>query len=1029
MKRWIALLLILALLAPNALALASERTMTGRLVKYAFTSDDNIYREYTLDADSVAIEMQPYEYLLYTPIHWIDSNYLSYVIESVESSDSTVVAVSTHRPGRSRPITQNEVGVIGDYENIGVGMFALKPGKVTVTVKYATYLSRQGLNYNDKRGTPHQTKVFEVTVGSPLKLEAKVVSGSGEVARHLKISMEKMYDAMDYDVMKLSQIGDASLLLADNAGTVINDGLRNWSLNKAGEELNKIANKSNYGIVNKVQDALDASKSFLNGLSNFTALVGSALSLADEVEKQGKWQLLGMPMTAPRPLKLEITLTNTGDAPVNYNTVWVACSDDISVYHSIVRAFGRNCAAAEPGTLAAGESITFTRPVSPALSYGDVTDPYPGRHAYDAWINVGCEYTIEGIESYIEDRVELSAFSYITEEDVAKLREDVAKNPEYYLKYFGYRSMEQMLRVKCPVEVVILDEAGNELTVLRNGEENLYWQDDMAAFAQGDEKYVLLPAQRLADRKVRIRALEDGTMNVSALEYSQTTNFKGYEEVPIKAGDEFEIRLAQSRAGELFKVEADGALSPVEHTAVFDAQWLNEALQGTDVSPWAYDAAVNMLQKIPMPQTIDHFSQAMTRSQWAQLLVNYYEHESKMTPDSLTASFAEQFTEGESQAIAAADSLGLMPGIADPYAQNSAAQPVNVGEAIGSLIVLLDENGALTLAQLEQIQGISPETLLSLLRDWGFMRSEGLVDLKAEDALTVEAALAMLWEAELVQGLKALGQILQKSAYQQSNNALREAVYSGKEGDPLIGILANSDHGLSLNSVLMYTESVDVQEVLEQDVEGRANGIVAQLQTMNKKWSKYTKEKMPADLKALKQKKGLKPLKVYPDSASMTLNEDGSILLSGLVWFDDNGRMFEDAAYVYTGLIFKDQETGKTAIQEALLADQTFVTTYMELYRLDLQWFANKALNVEYPELSKDMKGDEVKALQEKLKALGYYSGKADGKYSKKVVTAVKKFQKACGLKETGVADSLTQQKIYTWDDVNVMLLDWLNSK
>ncbi|MBQ2701239.1 MAG: peptidoglycan-binding protein [Clostridia bacterium] len=474
--------------------------------------------------------------------------------------------------------------------------------------------------------------------------------------------------------------------------------------------------------------------------------------------------------------------------------------------------------------------------------------------------------------------------------------------------------------------------------------------------------------------------------------------------------------------------DENGEMAPIEPTAVFNDETFAQLLAQTDVSPWAFEAA-KQVQHIPLPESVESFQQQVTREEFASILIGYYEWLNDYLFGTLADGFSGDLMVGESSIIAAADALGLVPGIADPYAQNSAAQPVNVGEAIGSLIVLLDENGALSLAQLQQIQGISPETLLSFLRDWGFMRSEGLVDLKAEDALTVEAALAMLWEAELVQGLKALGQILQQSAYQQSNNALQEAVYSGKEGDPLIGILTNSDHGLSLNSVLMYTQFVDVDKVFEQGVEGRANGIVAQLQAMNKKWSKYTKEKMPADLKGLKQKKGLKPLKAYPNSVQTVLQEDGSILLSGLVWFDDNGRMFEDAVYVYTGLIFKDQDTGKTAMQEALLADQTFASTYMELYRSDLQWFAQEALSVEYPELSKDMKGDEVKALQEKLKALGYYSGKADGKYSKKVVTAVKKFQKACGLEETGVADSLTQQKIYTWDDVNVMLLDWLDSK
>ena len=146
-----------------------------------------------------------------------------------------------------------------------------------------------------------------------------------------------------------------------------------------------------------------------------------------------------------------------------------------------------------------------------------------------------------------------------------------------------------------------------------------------------------------------------------------------------------------------------------------------------------------------------------------------------------------------------------------------------------------------------------------------------------------------------------------------------EAVHTGKAGEPIIGLLKDSDHGLSLNSVLMYTAAADVETVAKESVENRANGIVAQLQTMSKKWSKYTKGKLPANLKALKQKKGLKPLKVYSGSTSATLKEDGSILFSGMVWFDEKGRMFENAAYVYNTLT--GAQTHKIPLHEAALHD------------------------------------------------------------------------------------------------------------
>lgn len=56
--------------------------------------------------------------------------------------------------------------------------------------------------------------------------------------------------------------------------------------------------------------------------------------------------------------------------------------------------------------------------------------------------------------------------------------------------------------------------------------------------------------------------------------------------------------------------------------------------------------------------------------------------------------------------------------------------------------------------------------------------------------------------------------------------------------------------------------------------------------------------------------------------------------------------------------------------------------------------------------------GSKVKEMQKKLKKLGYYSGNADGDFGSGTEAAVKKFQKAKGLKADGVAGSQTLQAI-----------------
>ena len=66
-----------------------------------------------------------------------------------------------------------------------------------------------------------------------------------------------------------------------------------------------------------------------------------------------------------------------------------------------------------------------------------------------------------------------------------------------------------------------------------------------------------------------------------------------------------------------------------------------------------------------------------------------------------------------------------------------------------------------------------------------------------------------------------------------------------------------------------------------------------------------------------------------------------------------------------------------------------------------------------YETLKKGDQGTSVKTLQEKLKALGYLTGAADGKYGAGTETAVKSFQKAAGLTETGTADPETLSAVY----------------
>ena len=63
--------------------------------------------------------------------------------------------------------------------------------------------------------------------------------------------------------------------------------------------------------------------------------------------------------------------------------------------------------------------------------------------------------------------------------------------------------------------------------------------------------------------------------------------------------------------------------------------------------------------------------------------------------------------------------------------------------------------------------------------------------------------------------------------------------------------------------------------------------------------------------------------------------------------------------------------------------------------------------------MKKGSRGSDVKTLQTALKDKGFYSGKIDGIYGKKTVSAVKAFQRKNGLKADGVAGPKTLGKLY----------------
>ena len=71
-----------------------------------------------------------------------------------------------------------------------------------------------------------------------------------------------------------------------------------------------------------------------------------------------------------------------------------------------------------------------------------------------------------------------------------------------------------------------------------------------------------------------------------------------------------------------------------------------------------------------------------------------------------------------------------------------------------------------------------------------------------------------------------------------------------------------------------------------------------------------------------------------------------------------------------------------------------------------------------YTTLYLNDKGNAVRALQNRLKELGYLTGNVDGTYGTKTKTAVEDFQRANGLKVDGIAGRATQQVLFESENV-----------
>lgn len=109
--------------------------------------------------------------------------------------------------------------------------------------------------------------------------------------------------------------------------------------------------------------------------------------------------------------------------------------------------------------------------------------------------------------------------------------------------------------------------------------------------------------------------------------------------------------------------------------------------------------------------------------------------------------------------------------------------------------------------------------------------------------------------------------------------------------------------------------------------------------------------------------------------------------------------------------------------------DEQIAALEAKIEELEAALNSNDSEPETYPTLEKGSKGNDVVALQTRLKELGYLDGAADGAYGNGTASAVNAFQAAAGLTETGIADAATQEALFADDAPKSLVYNTLDYK
>lgn len=1036
MKQVFAGILILLLFSQSTLCVyASNRNISPKLYNYSYLSDTLMYVEFKTNQSSWNLSLTEGDYAIISPIHGVDTNYLSYDLQDAESSDSSVVSVSYQKKEDGK---------------LGLKLHACKEGSAEVSVTFNTYTTRMGLNYQDMRGNSTFTKTIYVEVerkGS-VDVELNVSGGKYASVKGVTLSMVTMKDtlssAQKQEIQKY--VGEAT---ADYAWEVSGMGALSSAVTDATGIDAKLWATDQEAAVDKVYEVNgkkvlegigEVTKDYTSAAGNavisgtakagnaVTGLIGKIFGLLDDTLTTAerinrayvyaKYASMKVPVFAPQNLTLTVSVTNNTPHTIENVTVDLEKDSHLSS-SSITGPWGGSQCILSGVSIEPGETEIVDLQIYPQFVYGTLSTAGEKVKAYTASVEANVSYTQDSKKKSVSEKIDLDAYTTITQEKLSAYRKTLiqeykAENVDAftsalmggafngYKRWYGYSCFSQVFIFACPVETVIRNQNGEELTVLSE-DGDAYTGEEITAFVVDDVKYVIVEEGAEDNYQISARATDEGDMDVLTYQYDDETgvSVKAYDSIPLETGASFEVQTSANAAADLGSTDDSGNITVLTSDYQLDQETLIAELMSLGLSEEEAEACVKlMVRGVISEEMIENLSGEMDQEGFCELLLNTAE-------DYFGISLTTE-EEGEMSAVQRAQSAGLLTGEQDPEAVFG----------VEDALVLTD--------RLLEMMGVETESQTAEEK----ARAKGWQIEESEETDSENGPTTVYY---LNRGIAENGSLSVKSAVLLASRILEHAETAAQCSNLISRICEAYTNSMSWNdfySAGIYGMDQDTEKELLLEnfafwmpqVSSVATLLSSHIDNISSGIQLYDAVNT-RNGEALVAEQGYEAF-CCPELAGIFTDENGSIYRwVPFCYLDEQGEIYQDAVYLYItemkegvakdyidkhGLAWSGEDA---TVNMFVIADQEIVTAFLETA------LPNAVFDIidesMYEELSEGSSGDAVVSLQKGLIWCGYLDGTADGSFGAGTAAAVSAYQKAHGLEETGAADPYMQASLY----------------